>query len=164
MEQLFYLKITSISSFLISGIEYCSPLHNVDTTPLQSALDCSTVGILLRHGADPNVRNNWGFTPLHKAVSRGNLEIVQLLVDAGGNPTLKNIRGETPLHFALDCNLPLYRDHPLDTSQRKELAKRLVEALLSRGACLSATGLVSREMVQWASSELWYPDLIFSDD
>ena len=122
--------------------------------------------ILLRHKANFHARNHWGGTPLHYAVLQRNLEIVQLLVDTGSDPTLKNDDGRTPLHFALNCNLP--KDHlfsRLNTSQRREeLARRSVEILLSHGVHLCDIGPVSRKMVQWASSEPWYSDLILEDD
>ena len=98
---------------------------------------------------------------MHNAVSKGNLEIVQLLVDSGSVPTLKNEDGETPFHYALYCYR--YNLSP-DTSMREENAKRLVKALLAKEAQLSDIGSVSREKVQWASSEPWYSDLILPDE
>ena len=120
--------------------------------------------ILLRHNANLNTCDHWGKTPLHIAVSERNLETMQLLVDAGSDPTLKDDDGKTPLHLALDCNLPEDPDLPLDSSQRIQLAKQSVEILLSRHARLSDIGPVSRKMVEWASSEPWYSDMILTDD
>ena len=39
-----------------------------------------------------------------------------------------------------------------------------IRILLSRHAGLSDIGPVSRKMVEWASSEPWYSDLILTDD
>ena len=118
--------------------------------------------VLLCHGADSNARSCGGQTPLHIAISNRYLEIVQELVKAGSDLTMKDDNGETPIHFALDCNLPRFAR--LDTSQREELAKRTVEILLSHRACLSDIGPISKHRIQWAISELWYPNLILSDD
>ena len=80
---------------------------------------------------------------------------MQLLVDAGS---------DTPLHLALNYNLrgdiPPYPN----TAKRSESDKRSVEILLSRGARLSDIESLSREMVRWASSGLWYSDLILTDE
>ena len=88
----------------------------------------------------------------------GHLEVVQLLVDAGSDPTLKNDKGETPFHYALYCH-QYYR-----SAEREENAKRLMEALLAKGARLANIGSVTRQKVQWASSEPWYSDLILTDE
>ena len=72
---------------------------------------------------------------------------MQLLVNAGGNSTLPDRSGKTPLHIAL---------------QRPYVD--LVGVLLSGRACLFDIGPVHRKHVEWASSQLWYPDLILTDD
>jgi len=33
------------------------------------------VGLLLEAGADPNTRDNWNYTPLHEAATKGKIEI-----------------------------------------------------------------------------------------
>jgi hypothetical protein len=56
--------------------------------------------LLLRHGADPNAKNEGGDTPLHDAASEGHVGIVKLLLDHGADPTAKNKDGDTPLDLA----------------------------------------------------------------
>ncbi|CAB9504692.1 Ankyrin Repeat Protein [Seminavis robusta] len=53
------------------------------------------VGILLAHGANPNLRNSNGDTPLHLV---SNAEAARLLLDAGTNVKAVNNLGETALH------------------------------------------------------------------
>jgi ankyrin repeat protein len=45
------------------------------------------VRLLLDHGADINVRNRWGVSPLIRAVQDGNLEMVRLLLSYGSAAT-----------------------------------------------------------------------------
>ena len=50
--------------------------------------DGDGVEYLLRHGADPNHQQRWGFTALHHALARDNdLEIIALLIDHGADPS-----------------------------------------------------------------------------
>ncbi|MDO8684210.1 MAG: ankyrin repeat domain-containing protein [Armatimonadota bacterium] len=56
---------------------------------------------LILHGADTNVRNTTGDTPLHYAASWGNEEIVRLILKKGGDPTIKDDHGEMPEDWAL---------------------------------------------------------------
>lgn len=51
---------------------------------------------LLETGADPNVTST-GETPLHLAVIRDNIEIMQLLLQHGANPDAQDVDGYTPL-------------------------------------------------------------------
>jgi len=57
---------------------------------------------LLAHGADPNISDVTGATPLHTASSLGNFHLVGLLVEEGGaSPNVQDDEGETPLFYAV---------------------------------------------------------------
>jgi len=44
------------------------------------------VRLLLEHGADPNIQNEYGDTPLHKAAYNGHVDVVKLLLEHGRRP------------------------------------------------------------------------------
>ena len=46
------------------------PLHNAC-----SFGHTEVVSILLKHGTDPNARDNWNFTPLHEAAIKGKVDV-----------------------------------------------------------------------------------------
>jgi len=56
---------------------------------------------LLQEGANPNIADAHGATPLIRAVEIGYLEGVQALVDGGANVDIANRTGETPLIAAV---------------------------------------------------------------
>ena len=59
-----------------------------------------TVQILLEQfGADPNLTNAKGMTALHDAVSRGDPNIVKVLVKFGADPTLASKTDKTALQL-----------------------------------------------------------------
>jgi ankyrin repeat protein len=81
-------------------------------TPLYESLDSGsslegkTVDIgrqLLEHGANPNIPNLRNFTPLHRASSRGLLEVSRLLLSYGAKVDVKDEEGRTPFQLA-GCN------------------------------------------------------------
>lgn len=85
----------------------------LDETPLHVAASQGfpdMVGLLLDHGAKPNVKNLRGASPLHRAVgsyqaSRTNefLAVIKLLLDNGADVNLRDEYQWTPLHWlALD--------------------------------------------------------------
>jgi ankyrin repeat protein len=54
--------------------------------------------MLLSRGADPNIRNSSGMTPLRLAAYEGHTQIVQMLLQAGAKPDLSDYEyGYTPL-------------------------------------------------------------------
>ncbi|KAJ5776677.1 uncharacterized protein N7511_001688 [Penicillium nucicola] len=61
---------------------------------------------LLEHGADPNIRNSQGKTPLCNAVARGELaghrqrEITRILLEGGADPNIAASCGYTPLSMS----------------------------------------------------------------
>ncbi|HUT54958.1 MAG TPA: ankyrin repeat domain-containing protein [bacterium] len=65
---------------------------------------------LLLRGADPNIPDDQGTAPLHKAVRSGNLEMARLLLENGADPNLKTAEwdGASPLLLAAD--LPASED------------------------------------------------------
>jgi ankyrin repeat protein len=52
---------------------------------------------LLQRGADPNLRDGRGNTPLLLAVQAGQVGSIDALIASGANPNLANSSGETPL-------------------------------------------------------------------
>lgn len=65
---------------------------------------------LTQRGADPNIADKRGITPLQLAASMGYAEGAELLLNAGANPNPTDRTGETPLIAAVhQNNLPLVR-------------------------------------------------------
>ena len=75
----------------------------------------------LADGADVNVKDKDGGTPLSYAAFHGQTEIVELLIAKGADVNAKNKYGVTPLHFAAGYG-------------RKET----VELLIAKGADVNA--------------------------
>lgn len=59
--------------------------------------DVAYLGFLLGKGADPNLRDGQGDTPLLTALLTGFIPGAEVLLKRGGNVNLANSRGETPL-------------------------------------------------------------------
>jgi ankyrin repeat protein len=66
-----------------------------------AANDVNLVQALLRSGADVNVRDNHGLTPLFEAAWYGYEKVARLLLDDGANVNARGeFGGQTSLHFA----------------------------------------------------------------
>uniref|UniRef100_A0A7S2PDT2 Ankyrin repeat protein n=2 Tax=Leptocylindrus danicus TaxID=163516 RepID=A0A7S2PDT2_9STRA len=81
--------------------EFAADLHQKTylggDTPLHLAVSSdskSTVSLLLRYGADPNVQNRYMCTPLHYACSK---DVALKLHENDGSALTKNSSNETPL-------------------------------------------------------------------
>ena len=75
-----------------------TPLFMAFVSPLNCQAEI--VGMLLGAGADPNVFEYNGYTPLVFAVSRSQVEIVGLLLGAGADPNTPDRSGRRPLAWA----------------------------------------------------------------
>jgi ankyrin repeat protein len=67
-----------------------------------SRLQSDVVRILLEAGANPNVRQSAGWTPLHSSAANGDLTSVELLLAAGADPTATNDEGRSVIDLATE--------------------------------------------------------------
>jgi ankyrin repeat protein len=75
------------------------PIHSAAAhRDAQTSLEL--IGLLLESGADPNVAQAGGWTPLHQAAAHGREEIARLLLDHGASLAAKSDDGRTPLEMA----------------------------------------------------------------
>ncbi|KUO85524.1 MAG: hypothetical protein AT711_06515, partial [Thermoproteus sp. CIS_19] len=75
----------------------------------RGAAGCSALEVepLLNLGVDPNLRDEEGLTPLHRALMHNNpysAEVVDLLLSRGADPNVRGRDGNTPLHLAAEFN------------------------------------------------------------
>jgi len=84
-----------------------SPSRNgLKAAPLHSATAgryAKIVKMLLDQGADPNVREQNGYTALHAAAQNDDVEIIHLLLLGGADLTLKDTNGKTAMDVAMDA-------------------------------------------------------------
>jgi len=80
----------------VQGYNKCTPLYCASRRG-----HLKIVRWLLRHGADPNSRNEFdGWTALHEAAIFGYPEVAQTLLQHNADPNIQGYDGEIPLHVA----------------------------------------------------------------
>jgi ankyrin repeat protein len=79
--------------------------NDLKAAPIQSAAAAGhtkIVDLLLKHKADPNVREQGGYTPLHAAAQNGDRETIRALLYGGADLTILSDDGKMPLDLALE--------------------------------------------------------------
>ncbi|WP_341816915.1 ankyrin repeat domain-containing protein [Wolbachia endosymbiont (group A) of Agelastica alni] len=129
--------------------------------------DISEITDLLNRGADVNVKNNRGDTPLHLVARNGHLEVVEKLIENGANVNEKDIHGETPLHRAAEkgrlevvekliengANVnekDIHGETPLHRAAEKGRLE-VVEKLIENGANVNEKGDNENTPLHWAA-------------
>jgi ankyrin repeat protein len=77
----------------------------LSAAPIQSAAAAGHVKIvmlLLNNGADPNVREQGGYTPLHAAAQNGDTQMIRALLLKGAHIHAKANDGKLPIDFATE--------------------------------------------------------------
>jgi len=90
-----------------AGAAINSPSHNgLKAAPIQSAAAAGharIVKMLLENRADPNVREQSGYTPLHAAAQNGDEGMIRTLLYGGADLNVKSNDGKTPLDLATEA-------------------------------------------------------------
>ena len=76
-------------------------------SPLLAAIKRENMPVvvkLLEHGADVNICDDNGNTPLHVAIDKNRIDIVKKLLEVSGvDVEMRNDAGDTPIHRAVSC-------------------------------------------------------------
>src|SRR5688572_25345372 len=97
------LRLALAVSALLAGSATFAQSADTSASALHWAAhnhDVGAVKRLLSEGADPNLANRFGFTPLHEAAIARNAEMLELLLEAGGDANATFGEGETVLMTA----------------------------------------------------------------
>lgn len=108
---------------MASGLDINPKNNSNNMTPLQQLTNGNCYGdkqlqsveLLIRAGANVNVTDEKGRTPLHNVVARNYysaMSVAKLLIDAGANVNATDNQGKTPLNLA----------------QREHIEKLLIDA------------------------------------
>ena len=108
-----------------------------------------SLGRALKSGADPNVKNKFGWTMLHHAANAGDVEMIKLLLDHGADPnTPATWQGQTPLHIVFDSYLKTRKHTPAVERACVEIACLLID----HGADVNAIDHKYREPIGYLIS------------
>lgn len=110
-----YFGRPSIVHLLLEkGANPNEPSHNaMQVRPLHSAVAhrqpqvaLTIAKILLKHGAEVNVTQQGGWTPLHQAAARGHAKLVKILLAHGADKQAESDTKLTPLQVAINGDYP----------------------------------------------------------
>jgi ankyrin repeat protein len=102
----FFGRRDAVTLLLDRGADVNAAARNAQrVTALHAAVagpDPDIARLLLDHGADPNARQEAGFTALHSVALKGLIDLARALIAAGADAQAKNDAGATPADLATE--------------------------------------------------------------
>lgn len=87
-----------------------NPLRVAPVHSAAAACDRESMKLLLERGADPNTRQQFGFTAFHAAANRGDIDMARLLLQHGADPKLRTEDGKDAGDIANKDGQPAFAD------------------------------------------------------
>lgn len=95
------------------------------------------INLLLHHGADPNITDQTGTTPLHLASELGSVSLIEFLLEEGANVNVIDDEGETALFYALrgqrDAAVRKLVEYGIDVTTRNSDGESALDFCISIG-------------------------------
>ncbi|XP_003384105.1 PREDICTED: putative IQ motif and ankyrin repeat domain-containing protein [Amphimedon queenslandica] len=89
-----------VKRFQYKMIECSDPNDNTALSEAAAGGDPLTINFLINNGANPNVKGQYGRTPLYRAAFSGRTEAVKVLLESGADPRVYADDGATPEQVA----------------------------------------------------------------
>jgi len=139
-----------VEAAIRDGADVNSPISRLGGTSLHLVIEYAfseeIFDMLLSSGADPDVVDRLGETPLYYAVLRGELEAVRVLLKAGADPNIKNLNGKMAI-----SNINSQSFWPRENQECARL-------LILNGSRLTPAWSTFEEMRYWFRDGMgWYP-------
>jgi hypothetical protein len=133
-----------------------APLHYAaDANRWEPTAQAETIRYLISIGADPNVPDGTGVSPLHRAVRTRSAAAVRALVEGGADPRRPSKTGSTPLHLAVQTT----GRGGSGSTQAREQQALIVRFLIERGALVSSQDAKGKSVFEAATTE-WARSLL----
>lgn len=87
----------------INAPAYCDevPVIKLSNSATTLSANIEQLQFLVKNGADINIKNSQGFTPLMTAVLKNNIDMVRALLDAGADTSVTDNKGRTAKDIGL---------------------------------------------------------------
>jgi ankyrin repeat protein len=98
--------------------------------------DAASARILLEHGANPNLRNKTGSTPLDDAALSGNKDLIEMLLAHGADLSAQDPESKSaPLHYAASFGrleaVRILVEHGADVSAKNSKGQTALQLAMS---------------------------------
>lgn len=131
--------LRQVKKYLSSGLDINAPLDSRGSRPIHYAVNSTReiLLLLIKHGADVNVKTSEGMAPIHTAAATANYENLCILVENGADVNIEDNERQNALKHAFR-GLPIDRVYaswglPMDSSEQQE-RQRIARFLFEHGA------------------------------